>query len=103
MLGQQANSAGNKAAPDIETSFWRKVHKTETCWLWTDEIDVLGYARFTVPNRIAEGKSVVHLAHRFAWQLLRGPLPDGVNLIHVCRVPRCVNPNHLEFVTIKES
>src|SRR5262249_23615223 len=100
MPGWHPNRAA-KAAADIESRFWPKVRKTKTCWLWTDAIDSLGYARF--PHTSAEGKPVVHLAHRLAWELVRGPIPDGANLIHLCGVRHCVNPDHLEVVTVKQN
>jgi len=40
----------------------------------------------------------VQSGHRFAYEALRGPIPDGLQIDHLCRVPRCVNPDHLEAV-----
>ncbi|NDD52474.1 HNH endonuclease [bacterium] len=39
------------------------------------------------------------MAHRYSWARVNGPLPPGVQLDHVCRNPRCVNPDHLQIVT----
>ena len=75
--------------PDVR--FWNHVDKTATCWLWTSEINK-GYGRLTI-----NAKHV--LAHRFAYELLIGPIPDGLELDHLCRVRHCVNPEHLEPVT----
>jgi hypothetical protein len=81
-----------------EERFWRKVNKTETCWLWTAAKDRHGYGRFSVnQQRRAE------LAHRVAWELLRGPIPNGMSLdhdnpIYGCANPSCVRPDHLEPV-----
>ncbi len=38
-------------------------------------------------------------AHRFAFEMARGPVPEGLQLDHLCRVRHCVNPGHLELVT----
>lgn len=76
--------------------FWAKVevdHDTG-CWLWQAGRDGKGYGQFAVGE-----KNV--LAHRFAWQLERGPIPEGLQIDHLCRVRHCVNPDHLEPVTAR--
>jgi len=67
------------------------------CWLWTGGNDRRGYGRFSD----ADQRQV--LAHRFAYELLVGPIPEGLDLDHLCRVPACVNPAHLEPVTNAEN
>lgn len=70
---------------------------TETgCWLWTRHVGKDGYAK--VPFRAS-----CRGAHRWAYELLRGPVPDGLQLDHLCRVRSCVNPAHLEPVTAREN
>lgn len=66
----------------------------ESCWLWTGATTrrVNGYGRFSVAGRLT-------LAHRFAFEHAREPIPDGLELDHLCRTPPCVNPWHLEPVT----
>jgi hypothetical protein len=74
--------------------FWSKVTvagATE-CWLWTTALDRYGYGRFYNPLGSP-------LPHRVAYELLIGPIPDGLQLDHLCRVRACVNPSHLEPVT----
>lgn len=67
------------------------------CWLWTARIDANGYGRFQ------RGPGVSPLAHRAAYEMLVGPISDGLQLDHLCRVRHCVNPAHLEPVTHAEN
>ena len=78
------------------TRFWLKVEKTEGCWLWTAYRRPDGYGQFRVGSRMVK-------AHRFAYELLVGPIPDGRETDHLCRVRHCVNPAHLEPVTHREN
>lgn len=66
------------------------------CWIWTGARNADGYGVIRVGGR---GSSPA-LAHRTAFELLVGPIPDGRELDHVCRVRACVNPTprHLETV-----
>lgn len=63
------------------------------CWLWTAYTHPTGY------GRIAIGGGHTRNAHQVAYQLLVGPVADGLELDHLCRVRRCINPAHLEPVT----
>ncbi len=65
------------------------------CWLWTAYTNPNGYGMFARGTR-EQGWS---LAHRFSYELSRGPIPDGLVLDHLCRNRACVNPDHLEAVT----
>lgn len=77
-------------------SFWDRVEpQHDGCWLWTGAYEGLdGYGGVWVPSL---GKVVK--THRVAWELAHGPIPDGAHVDHLCRVKRCVNPEHLEPVT----
>lgn len=79
----------------LEDRFWAKVDVRGPCWEWTASTRY-GYGQFMVGNRSM-------LAHRFAWQMLVGPIPDGLELDHLCRNPACVSPDHLEPVTHREN
>lgn len=79
------------------------VDKSGECWVWTaapnNRSDGTGYGRFTVshkPNRRM-------LAHRYAYEELVGPIPEGLELDHLCRNTACVRPDHLEPVTMSEN
>lgn len=79
----------------LEERFWEKVQPEPMsgCWLWTGTKKFDGYGELTVGGR----KHV--RAHRFSYELLVGPIPEGLDLDHLCRVRACVNPRHLEPVT----
>lgn len=70
---------------------------TETgCWEWARYRDPNGYGR-------AYDGQVMQWAHRYAWEALRGPIPKGLQIDHLCNNPPCVNPDHLEPVTQAEN
>jgi hypothetical protein len=86
--------------------FWEKVDKTGDCWLWTAST-AHGYGQFYVKGKRSPGR-----AHVIAWELANGPVPEGLELDHLCHgwdkscrgggtCPHraCVNPAHLEPVT----
>ena len=79
--------------PPANERFWAKVEKTETCWLWQGALGRGGYGNFSATKR-----STIN-AHRFAYESLIGPIPEGLVLDHLCRVRRCVNPQHLRVVS----
>lgn len=58
------------------------------CWLWQHARNVKGYGWLRYGGRM-------QLAHRMAWVLFRGPIPDGLCVLHHCDTPACVNPDHL--------
>lgn len=72
--------------------FWAKVKKSRNgCWLWT------GYTRGgRAPGYGQFGRNTP--AHRFSYELVNGPIPDGMVIDHLCRTPSCVRPDHLEAV-----
>lgn len=82
-----------------EARFWRRVEKKgpDDCWLWQGKPS-RGYGRI----RIDKDRPVVG-AHRYSYELANGPIAEGLVIDHLCRVPMCVNPRHLEPVTIAEN
>jgi hypothetical protein len=82
----------------IEPRFWAKVERGASCWEWTGARDAYGYGFFRVDSETSMVRP-----HRWAYEHLRGRIPDGLVLDHLCRNPSCVNPDHLEIVTQAEN
>lgn len=72
-----------------------------SCWLWTASLNRNGYGLTGYTASDGTRRSIV--AHRFVYQTLVGPIPEGLQLDHLCRVRCCVNPDHLEPVTQREN
>jgi hypothetical protein len=89
--------ANYKRVP-IEDRFWAKVEITGFCWNWTAST-VRGYGAIGEGGK--RGKKVY--AHRWAYENLVGPIPDGLTLDHLCRNTLCVNPDHVEPVSGSEN
>lgn len=77
----------------LELLFWLKVQldPVSGCWLWTGSTTD-GYGNLTRDNKTI-------YAHRLTYETLVGPVPEGLDLDHLCRIRRCVNPDHMEPVT----
>lgn len=69
---------------------------TGVCWEWTGALDRHGYG-------VTRENYVLWRAHRWVWTFLVGPIEDALDLDHLCRNRKCVNPDHLEPVTRKEN
>lgn len=69
--------------------FLNKINKTDACWIWIGGRNRSGYGRFVVWNKNSQ------LAHRFSWTLHKGLIMSGLDVLHKCDNPPCVNPEHL--------
>lgn len=76
----------------LQQRFDARVNKTDSCWLWTGHLERNGYPTL--------GST---WAHRLSYELHVGHIPAGYQIDHLCRVPACVNPKHLEAVTPREN
>jgi hypothetical protein len=99
----------------VVNRFWDKVlipvlipsapfNRENTCWIWqgakgsgAGSLHKAVYGNFKL-----YGRRVVK-AHRFAWELFHGPIPEGMSVDHKCGNTLCCNPSHLELVTIPEN
>ena len=67
-------------------SLLARADRSGDCWLWTGSLNSSGYG-----------------PHRALWELLNGPVPEGLDLDHLCNVRHCIRPDHLEPVTRAEN
>lgn len=77
-----------------EDSVWLRVDKGDGCWEWRGAMFSNGYGRFD-----RRGPRKICMAHRLVYEYVKGPIPEGLDLDHLCRNRACVNPDHLEPVT----
>lgn len=80
----------------FERLFARVVKQADGCWIWTGALNKAGYGAIG-------GGGKVFRTHRVMYEHLVGPIPDGLQLDHLCRVRACCNPAHLEPVTNHEN
>jgi hypothetical protein len=84
----------SRTSKSVEERFWSKVDKRSSvpCWIWTGATSKQGYGNFQLSK--IHGKAVFMVAHKVAWLLTHGELPEN-NLCHHCDVGICVRPKHL--------
>lgn len=83
-----------------EGYFWKKVRKTSTCWLWIGGVSSRGYGNFAYKEK---GKVINNRAHRFAFTLTKGKIPQNLFVCHRCDIPLCVRPAHLFLGNAQEN
>ena len=82
---------------DLPEKLRRRVRVDESgCWHYTGPKTQWGYGIVSTSDR-------ERLAHRIAYRTLVGDIPEGYQIDHLCRIPRCCNPEHLEAVTPQEN
>lgn len=80
--------------------FWSKVDMSGDCWLWKPPLTRYGYGQFSVGPA---GNRRMVKAHRFAYELANGAIPDDLQVDHICRNRACVRPEHLRLATNKQN
>ena len=82
--------------------FWSKVKRTpDACWEWQGGTFQNGYGMFAAGRRA--GKAYVRTAHRTAYELTHGLIPDGLQILHACDNRVCCNPAHMSLGTSKDN
>lgn len=78
------------AVPNLSIGdvFWSRVIKSDGCWIWSGSLSKKGYGYLSYNGEH-------FLAHRFAWKLKYGSIPDGLDVLHVCDNRSCVRDSHL--------
>ena len=93
---ERMKRTGRLDLPSTEDRFWAKVEKSDGCWIWTGAKSLGGYAQVGIDHKVVYG-------HRYAYEIARGPIPDGEQIDHMCHNRACVNPDHLRPVTRSEN
>lgn len=96
----RATAAADHPLGFLPEQFWSRVERTDTgCWFWTGSYGVGGYGQLSVRKERGQKTPTTLIAHRMAWELLVGPIPDGMEVDHRCRNRCCVRPAHLRLLT----
>ena len=91
-LPRRTSRKPNMTPAELEEWFWQQLRRTEDgCLEWQGHRHMYGYGLFGVGGR--KGRTV--RAHRFAYELANGPVPDGLHVCHRCDNPPCCDPEHL--------
>lgn len=81
-----------KVTKENINNFWKRVEKTDNCWIWRGGVNSRGYGNFAFRKN---GKVINNRAHRFAYILSEGKVPLNLMVCHKCNNPLCVRPDHL--------
>lgn len=80
--------------PKQVARFWARVDQSGECWEWIAYRNHDGYGRLVIGSR-TDGTRRLAMAHRVAWEIAKGPIPDELRVLHRCDNPPCCRPEHL--------
>jgi hypothetical protein len=88
----------------FQDRFWRNVKRppvedSKPCWEWQASTRKGSYGQIWSDPDPETGEKTLLSAHRVAWEILNGPVPEGMVLLHSCDNPKCCNPHHLTAST----
>jgi hypothetical protein len=100
--GNILSGLDNRTLLSLRRRFWEKVKTSDDCWIWAGYKAPCRHGRIMYHDGRGHYRPI--LAHRMAYELLIGPIPDGAVLDHIeCNNPSCVNPAHLVVTTSWEN
>lgn len=87
--GEEVRTLSGIAVP-FKDLLWSRINQTDTCWLWTGPLTDKNYGYFQQDYQF-------WYAHRYMYTRFIGPIPEGIEIDHICWVTNCVNPEHLRL------
>jgi hypothetical protein len=80
-----------------------KVVESGDCLIWTGKLDGHGYGQHWVSAKYTGDSGRRELVYRIVWEEMFGEIPEGLEVMHLCDVPACVQPQHLRLGTHREN